>query len=63
MKFVGAVFLSVMCMCAAADTLSAQETINYGTISGRVDRSARRGRARRKCDRASDRNQSSRAKP
>ena len=36
MKFMGVVFLSVMCLCAAADTLSAQETINYGTISGRV---------------------------
>ena len=36
MKRMGAVFLSVMCICAAADTLSAQETINYGTISGRV---------------------------
>ena len=36
MKPMGAVFLSVMCICAAADTLSAQETINYGTISGRV---------------------------
>jgi len=36
MKRMGAVFLSVMCMCSAAHTLSAQETINYGTISGRV---------------------------
>ena len=36
MKRMGAVFLSVMCTCAAADTLSAQETINYGTIGGRV---------------------------
>ncbi len=36
MKRMGAGLLSVMCICAAADTLSAQETINYGTISGRV---------------------------
>ena len=36
MKFVGIVFLSVMCVCAMADRLAAQETINYGTISGRV---------------------------
>ena len=36
MKFVGLVFLSAMCVCAAAHTLSAQETISYGTISGQV---------------------------
>src|SRR5688572_9215658 len=36
MKFVGLVFLSVMCLCMSAGTLSAQETISYGTISGRV---------------------------
>ena len=36
MKCVGLVFLSVMCVCTAAHTLSAQETINYGTISGQV---------------------------
>ena len=36
MKFVGIAFLSVLCVSAMADTLSAQETINYGTISGRV---------------------------
>ena len=36
MKFVGLVFLSVMCVCISAGTLSAQETISYGTISGRV---------------------------
>src|SRR5687767_8800783 len=36
MKFVGSVFLSVMCLCLTADHLAAQETINYGTISGRV---------------------------
>ncbi len=36
MKFRGLVFLSVVCVCIAAGTLSAQETISYGTISGRV---------------------------
>ena len=36
MKFVGSVFLSVMCLCFTAGPLAAQETINYGTISGRV---------------------------
>ena len=36
MKFVGLVVLSAMCVCAAAQTLSAQETISYGTISGQV---------------------------
>ncbi len=36
MRFVGTVFLFAMCVCAAAHTLSAQETISYGTISGRV---------------------------
>jgi outer membrane receptor protein involved in Fe transport len=36
MKFVGLVFLSVMCVCVGARTLSAQETISYGTISGQV---------------------------
>jgi protocatechuate 3,4-dioxygenase beta subunit len=36
MKFVGVILLSLMCVCATADTLAAQETINYGTISGRV---------------------------
>jgi hypothetical protein len=36
MKFVGSVFLSAICVCVAADRLAAQETINYGTISGRV---------------------------
>ena len=32
----GIVFLSVMCVCLTADQLAAQETISYGTISGRV---------------------------
>ncbi len=36
MKFVRSVFLSVICVCSTADRLAAQETINYGTISGRV---------------------------
>ena len=36
MKFVGSVFLAVACLCTSTVTLSAQETINYGTISGRV---------------------------
>ncbi len=36
MKFVGSVLLSIMCVCLTADQLAAQETINYGTISGRV---------------------------
>jgi hypothetical protein len=36
MKFVGLVFLSVVCFSMSAITLSAQETISYGTISGRV---------------------------
>src|SRR5688572_14796321 len=36
MKFVGTVLLSVMCICARANTISAQETISHGTISGRV---------------------------
>ena len=36
MKFVGSVFLAVTCLCTSTVTLSAQETINYGTISGRV---------------------------
>ena len=36
MKFVGSVFLSVICVCFTAERLTAQETINYGTISGRV---------------------------
>jgi hypothetical protein len=36
MQFVRTVFLSVMCACVFAGTLSAQETISYGTISGRV---------------------------
>jgi hypothetical protein len=36
MKFGGLVFLSVVCGCISAATLSAQETISYGTISGRV---------------------------
>ncbi len=36
MKFVGSVFLSAICLCFAAGPLAAQETINYGTISGRV---------------------------
>src|SRR4026207_1653736 len=36
MKFVGSVFLFVICVCLTADQLAAQETINYGTISGRV---------------------------
>src|SRR5688500_18337808 len=36
MKFVGLVFLSVMCVCIGARALSAQETISYGTISGQV---------------------------
>ena len=37
MKFVGSVFLlTVICVCFTADRLAAQETINYGTISGRV---------------------------
>ncbi len=36
MKIVGSVLLSAMCICSMADVLAAQETINYGTISGRV---------------------------
>ena len=36
MKFVGSVFWFVMCVCLTADLLAAQETINDGTISGRV---------------------------
>ena len=36
MKHVGSVFLAVMCVCLSAGVLAAQETINYGTISGRV---------------------------
>ena len=36
MKFMGLVFLSVMCVCISARALSAQETISYGTISGQV---------------------------
>src|SRR5688500_6028526 len=36
MKFVGLVFLSVMCVCIGARALSAQETISDGTISGQV---------------------------
>ena len=36
MRFVGLVFLSVVCVCMSAVALSAQETISYGTISGRV---------------------------
>jgi hypothetical protein len=37
MKFVRSVFLlSVICVCLMADRLAAQETINSGTISGRV---------------------------
>jgi hypothetical protein len=36
MKFVVSVFLSIACLCALAVTLLAQETISYGTISGRV---------------------------
>ena len=36
MKFVGLVFLCAMCVCTTADTLLAQETISYGTISGQV---------------------------
>jgi hypothetical protein len=36
MKFVWVVFLTVFCVCFSAGVLAAQETINYGTISGRV---------------------------
>jgi hypothetical protein len=36
MRFVGTVFLAAMCLCPAAMARAAQETINYGTISGRV---------------------------
>ena len=36
MQVLRLVVLSVMCVSALAETLSAQETINYGTISGRV---------------------------
>jgi carboxypeptidase family protein len=36
MKFVGSVFLFVIGVCLTAGQLAAQETINYGTISGRV---------------------------
>jgi Carboxypeptidase regulatory-like domain/TonB dependent receptor len=36
MNFVGVIFLSVLCVCSIADTLSAQETSSYGTISGRL---------------------------
>jgi len=35
-KSVRSVFLSVMLVCLTAGRLAAQETINYGTISGRV---------------------------
>jgi hypothetical protein len=35
-KFVGSLFLFVMCVCLTAHQLAAQETISYGTISGRV---------------------------
>ena len=36
MKSMGLVFLCVVCICISAGALSAQETISYGTISGRV---------------------------
>jgi hypothetical protein len=36
MKLWGLVFLSVMSVCMSAGTLSAQEAISYGTISGQV---------------------------
>ena len=36
MQGLGIIFLSVMCVCTVAGTLSAQEAINYGTISGQV---------------------------
>ncbi len=36
MKLMGSVFLFLMCVCPSAGLFAAQETINYGTISGRV---------------------------
>src|SRR4026209_120043 len=36
MRFVGRVFLFAICVGVMARALAAQETINYGTISGRV---------------------------
>jgi hypothetical protein len=36
MRLVGTVFLAAMCVCTMADAAAAQETISYGTISGRV---------------------------
>jgi len=36
MKFLRAVFTSAMYVCAVAGVVEAQETINYGTISGRI---------------------------
>jgi hypothetical protein len=36
MKFLGRIVLLAMLVCAVADAVAAQETINYGTISGRV---------------------------
>jgi carboxypeptidase family protein/TonB-dependent receptor-like protein len=35
-RFMGSVALFVMCVCGPAGVVAAQETINYGTISGRV---------------------------
>jgi len=36
MRFMGRVFLFAICVCVMTRALAAQETINYGTISGRV---------------------------
>ncbi len=36
MRLMGSVFLFLMCVCPSAGLFAAQETINYGTISGRV---------------------------
>jgi len=36
MSFTGRLVLCAMCVCGCAQTLAAQETINYGSISGRV---------------------------
>ena len=36
MRFMGRVFLFAICVCVMTRALAAQETINYGTISGRI---------------------------
>jgi hypothetical protein len=36
MRFAGTVVLAALCICARANGAAAQETINYGTIGGRV---------------------------